>query len=51
MHEDIGGLNQLMQNVATEPEAPFYQYAPDADSLRAVFREVANNLSELRLSK
>lgn len=44
-------LQTLMQDVATEPEAPFYQYAPDADSLRAVFREVANNLSELRLSK
>lgn len=44
-------LQTLMQNVATEPEAPFYQYAPDADALRAVFREVANNLSELRLSK
>ncbi|MEQ8710765.1 MAG: pilus assembly protein TadG-related protein [Rhodospirillales bacterium] len=44
-------LQTLMQSVATEPEAPFYQYAPDADALRDVFREVANNLSELRLSK
>ena len=44
-------LQTLMQSVATEPESPFYQYAPDADALRDVFREVANNLSELRLSK
>ncbi len=44
-------LQTQMQSVATEPESPFYQYAPDADALRDVFREVANNLSELRLSK
>jgi hypothetical protein len=28
-----------------------YHYAPDAATLSQVFREVANNLTELRLSK
>ncbi|MPY70829.1 MAG: hypothetical protein GEU92_12150 [Alphaproteobacteria bacterium] len=47
-----GGLLQaLMREVATGPDSPYYHYAPDGEALRAVFREVANNLSELRLSK
>lgn len=41
----------LMQEIATGPDAPFYFFAPDAASLTQAFREVANNLSELRLSK
>jgi Mg-chelatase subunit ChlD len=46
-----GPLQALMREVATGPDSPYYHYAPDGDALRAVFREVANNLSELRLSK
>lgn len=44
-------LQTLLQSVASSPDAPYYYYAPDADTLRQVFREVANHLSELRLSK
>ena len=44
-------LQTLLQEVASGPESPYYHYAPDADSLRKVFREIANHLSELRLSK
>jgi hypothetical protein len=48
----IGGpLQALMREVASGPNSPYYHYAPDGDALRAVFREVANHLSELRLSK
>lgn len=46
-----GPLQSLMREVATGPDSPYYHYAPDGAALRAVFREVANNLSELRLSK
>ena len=46
-----GTLQSLMQDVASEPNAPFYNFAPDGAALSQVFNEVANNLSELRLSK
>jgi Flp pilus assembly protein TadG len=44
-------LKTLLKQVATKPEAPYYHYAPDPATLNAVFTEVANHLSELRLSK
>ncbi len=44
-------LQTLLQNVASGPNSPYYHYAPDAASLQDVFREVANHLSQLRLSK
>lgn len=44
-------LQTLLQEVASGPGSPFYHYAPDSTALRAVFREIANDLSELRLSK
>lgn len=44
-------LQALLRDVASGPESPFYHYAPDDAALRAVFREIANDLSELRLSK
>lgn len=44
-------LQTLMQTVATSTTAPHYHYAPDGDSLKAIFKLVANHLSELRLSK
>ena len=44
-------LQNLLKQVATTPTSPYYHYAPDPSSLNAVFTEVANHLSELRLSK
>jgi len=44
-------LQELLQGVASGPESPYYHYAPNTESLRKVFREIANHLSELRLSK
>lgn len=46
-----GALQALMKEIASGPNAPFYHYAPDAATLQQVFREVANNLSELRISR
>jgi len=44
-------LQTLLRDVASGPDAPYYYYAPDRSTLRQVFREVANHLSMLRLSK
>jgi len=44
-------LQTLLQTVASGPASPFYYFAPDAATLQQVFREIANHLSELRLSK
>lgn len=44
-------LMNLLQQVATSPQAPFYNFAPDVATLENVFQQVANNLSELRLSQ
>jgi len=44
-------LQTLLKEVASGPGAPYYHYAPTSDSLRQVFREIANHLSSLRLSK
>lgn len=41
----------LLKQVASGPTAPYYQYAPDAASLEAAFKEIGNHLSKLRLSK
>lgn len=46
-----GALQTLLKQIATGPDAPFYHYAPNAAALSVVFQEVANHLSELRLSK
>ena len=46
-----GALQSLMESVATEPNAPYYHYAPDAATLQQVFQEISNHLSVLRLSK
>ena len=46
-----GPLQALMKEIASGPDAPYYHYAPDASTLQTVFQEVANHLSELRLSK
>ena len=39
------------RRVASGPDAPYYYYAPDATALNGAFHEIANHLSELRLSK
>jgi len=44
-------LQSLLKEVASGPDAPYYHNAPDAAALQAAFHEIANNLSELRLSK
>jgi Mg-chelatase subunit ChlD len=48
---DGTALQTLLKSVASGPDAPYYHYAPDADTLQDVFHEIANHLSELRLSK
>lgn len=44
-------LQSLLKEVASGTGSPFYHYAPDDAALRAVFKEIANDLSQLRLSK
>jgi hypothetical protein len=44
-------METLLKSVATAPDSPYYHYAPDGTSLQKVFQEVANHLSELRVSK
>lgn len=44
-------IAQLLKQVASGPDSPFYHYAPDEDALRQVFKEVANDLSQLRVSR
>ena len=46
-----GPLQSLMKEIASGLDAPYYHYAPDGSTLQTVFQEVANHLSELRLSK
>lgn len=46
-----GNLADLMKDVATERSAPFYNYAPDEEALKSIFRKIANNLANLRLTK
>ncbi len=45
------GLQTLLKQVASGPTTPYYHYAPSASDLKKAFREIANHLSELRLSK
>ena len=45
------GSQQLLKDVATSPDAPYYNYAPDTATLQTIFQQVANNLTQLRISK
>jgi Flp pilus assembly protein TadG len=45
------GQQALMKEIATQPNAPFYWYAPTAAELATAFTTIANTLSQLRLSK
>ena len=49
-HIENPTLQGLLQAVASDTSAPYYYYAPDGDALRDIFEEVANHLSDLRLS-
>lgn len=44
-------LQTLLKQVASGPTEPYYYYAPSSSDLKKAFREIANHLSELRLSK
>jgi len=44
-------LQTLLKGIASGPKSPFYHFAPDRAALQAVFKEIANHLSELRLSR
>jgi Flp pilus assembly protein TadG len=43
-------LAALLKQVATEPNAPYYFYAPGAAELQDAFKQIAASLSVLRLS-
>jgi hypothetical protein len=43
-------LKTLLKGVATQPNAPYYFYAPDATALTSAFQQIADHLSSLRLS-
>ncbi len=44
-------LRALLQTVTSRPGSPYYFCAPDADTPQQVFRQIADHLSRLRLSK
>ncbi|MEE9196302.1 MAG: VWA domain-containing protein, partial [Alphaproteobacteria bacterium] len=44
-------LRALLETVASGPASPYYYFAPDADALKRGFREIADHLLQLRLSK
>lgn len=44
-------LKTLLQGVATQANAPYYFYAPDATTLNSAFQQIADHLSSLRLSQ
>ena len=49
-YEESGsGLTALLQSVATQPQAPYYYYAPDPSALDEIFEQIAASLSTLRL--
>ena len=42
---------QLMKDVASEPNSPYYHYAPSSQDLQNVFVTISKHLSKLRISK
>lgn len=46
-----GPLQNLLKEVATEPKAPYYHFAPDGTALNKAFKEIADDLSALRISR
>ena len=49
--ENNPDLSTLLQAVATQPQAPYYYYAPDSASLNDIFDQIAASLSALRIVK
>lgn len=50
-NEDSATLEALLKSVATQPNAPYYYNAPTVAELQAAFKQIAADLSRLRLSK
>ncbi len=50
-YHNSGPLQALLKDVATEPHAPFYHFAPDGAALNKVFKEIGDDLSALRISR
>ena len=48
---ESGPLRTLLEGVASGPTAPYYHFAPDAAALEAAFAEIADELTELRISQ
>jgi hypothetical protein len=42
---------QLMKDVASEPNSPYYHFAPTSQELQKVFVTISRHLSKLRISK
>lgn len=49
--ESDPSLKTLLKQVATEPNAPYYFYAPGATELQNAFKQIAASLSVLRLEQ
>jgi Flp pilus assembly protein TadG len=49
--ENNANLTTLLKAVATQPQAPFYYFAPDTASLSTIFDQIAASLSALRIVK
>jgi Flp pilus assembly protein TadG len=49
--ENDADLTALLKQVASSGSAPYYYYAPDPSALSGIFRDIANNLSALRIVK
>lgn len=47
--ENNPDLTTLLQAVATQPQAPYYYFAPDSASLNDIFDQIAASLSALRI--
>ena len=46
-----GDLEDLMKAVASEPNEPYYFYAPDAAALEDVFNQIGAHITDVRLSR
>ncbi|WP_374367667.1 pilus assembly protein TadG-related protein [Dongia sp.] len=49
--DNDSSLKALLKQVATEPNAPYYFYAPGATELQNAFKQIAASLSVLRLEQ
>lgn len=42
-------LQDLMEEIATEPNSPYYHYAPDGDALEDIFELIGHEVAKLRI--